>query len=110
LRIKRPEKRQDVGSYDSYDSYLQTNDVDRVKQLAAERIVNSIEDLPSHYVDSDFWRVARPKLLDAAGGDRTEPVRQALGRLAQHTDRLLRELRALRERLCDEYDLPPAPF
>ncbi len=82
----------------------------QLKGLAAERIINEIDEVPGHYVDSSFWSIAKQGLARFSTGAAMLELKRRRALLAADTDDLLRTLNALQDTICDEYDLPPAPF
>ncbi|MFH0901472.1 MAG: hypothetical protein V2A73_12665 [Pseudomonadota bacterium] len=83
---------------------------DAILRLAAERVVNEIRDLPDHYTDADFWNFAATALTTFSSSEIPARARVAREALAQHTVELVQLLRELRTRLCDDFDIPPAPW
>lgn len=89
---------------------------ERFYLLMAENVVNNIQELPSHYADSEFWarsgkdiRLCASQELPLAGASRksAEP-RYGHQDLIELDLSLTRQLRELRTKLCDKYDLPAA--
>lgn len=78
--------------------------------LVAERVVNAIGDVLSHYSDAKFWERYRTEFLDFGRGTEFERLQAGRNALLKH-DRMLHEWLGKKSfRLCEEYDVPAARF
>lgn|SRR5574337_399700 len=79
-------------------------------KLVAERVVNSIKEVPPHYSDAKFWERHGAEFLDFGSGPEFERLRTARNTLLKHDQALYEWLGKTSFRLCEEYDVPAAPF
>ena len=80
---------------------------EKMIDLVAEHLINSIQDLPTHHTDSDFWRLYR---------DQFAAVSVDMKELANSKTTFLHFVQATRSwledlslELCRKYDIPAAP-
>lgn len=78
-------------------------------KLVAERIVNDIKALFSHYSDAKFWERYGSDFLEFSSGPEFERLRAARHALLKHDRMLCEWLGKKGFRLCEEYDVPAAP-
>ena len=79
-------------------------------KLVAERVVNGIKEVFSYYSDAKFWERYGAELLGFGIGPEFERLGAARNALLKH-DRTLHEWLGKKSfRLCEEYDVPAAPF
>ncbi len=79
-------------------------------KLVAERVVNAIREIPSHYSDAKFWERYRDEFTAFGGCPEFDRLREARDALLKHDRQLVEWLRRKSFRLCEEYDVPAAPF
>ncbi len=79
-------------------------------KLAAERVVNAVKELPSHHTDAKFWDHYGAEFLGFARGPEFERVHAACDALLEHDRKLYEWLGKKSFQLCEEYDVPAAPF
>ncbi len=77
-------------------------------KLVAEHVVNSVDDLPSHYTDSKFWARFGEDFRRLGSGTTFEDLRHGREALLGHDRELVRWLRHTRSDLCRRYDIPVA--
>ncbi|HVV84519.1 MAG TPA: hypothetical protein VHE35_15730 [Kofleriaceae bacterium] len=78
--------------------------------LVAERVVNHIEEVPSHYTDSEFWRMYSREFLPFGQGPTFMELALAVEALHTRDVQITSWLDDKRLELCERYDLPAAPF
>lgn len=79
-------------------------------KLVAERVVNAIKEVVPHYSDAKFWELHGAEFLDFGSGPEFERLRTACIALLKH-DRMLYEWLGKKSfQICEEYDIPAAPF
>ncbi len=79
-------------------------------KLVGERVVNAVKEIPSHYSDAKFWERYRDEFANFGSGPEFERLREARDALLKHDRKLYEWLRQKSFRLCEEYDVPAAPF
>lgn len=79
-------------------------------KLVGERVVNAIKEVPSHYTDAKFWERYRDEFTNFGGGPEFDRLREARDALLKHDRKLYEWLRKKSFRLCEEFDVPAAPF
>lgn len=79
-------------------------------KLVGERVVNAIKEIPAHYSDAKFWGRYRDEFTSFGSGPEFERLREARDALLKHDRELYGWLRKKSLRLCEEYDVPAAPF
>lgn len=77
--------------------------------LAAERVINRFDQLPSHFIDADFWSEHGAALLPFARGSRFEQLEAACHALLAYDRELIEWLADESFALCSEHDIPAAP-
>jgi len=76
--------------------------------LVIERLINEIEELPSHNTDAEFWR-AHGKEFSAFSIPSMPAVKQARAELLASDQAVLKWLEDFSYDLCRQYDIPAAP-
>ncbi len=78
--------------------------------LVAEHVVNEVQEIPSHYTDSRFWKRYSGEFLTFAHGLPFEELQRARASLLEHDRSLLEWLEKKSYELCMRHDLPAAPL
>lgn len=77
--------------------------------LAAERVVNNIHSLGSHFLDHEFWNTRGRTLLEYRQGPHCERLNRAIPATANAFGQVQTFVVEMRFRLIEEFDLPPSP-
>lgn len=83
---------------------------DQFQQAVAERIINNIQEVLPHYVDSEFWAMFREDLMQFRHGAVFESVDEAGLELEKINNDLSDALAGVRENLAVKLDIPWAPY
>ncbi len=79
-------------------------------KLVAERVVNAIRELFSYHSDAKFWEHYRAEFVKFGSGPEFESLHAARDALLKYDRELYDWLHKKSFRLCEEYDVPAAPF
>jgi len=78
--------------------------------LIAEHVMNDAEELPYHYTNRAFWSRFKRHLLAFRRGGPFPKLDKSIDELMKRNQVLLDELDRARSSLCEEYNIPAAPF
>jgi hypothetical protein len=80
-----------------------------VPRIAAEYLINNVQNLPSHYLLSAFWNSAGMNLFHFRNRREFEPLSRSRARLSTVSAKLKAALESYRLALSRDYDVPAAP-
>lgn len=78
--------------------------------LMAEHVMNNAQELPHHYTNRAFWSRFRQQLLAWRMGDQFSRLEESIADLVKSNEMLVDRLDRARSSLCEEYNIPAAPF
>jgi hypothetical protein len=84
-------------------------DREEIPKMAAEYVINNVQTLPSHYLDSAFWNYAGRNLLAFRSRPEFQELHRSMTGLGDVSAGLKRELEGHRLSLSSKYDVPAAP-
>jgi len=82
---------------------------DDIPRMAAEYLINNVQNLPAHYLVSAFWNSTGRNLLHFRNRTEFEPLQRSNNRLNEVSEKLRAALEGYRLTLSREYDVPAAP-
>lgn len=78
--------------------------------LIAEHVMNNAQELPYHYTNRAFWSRFRQNLLAWRMADPFSKLEKSVADLVESNETLVDRLDRARSSLCEEYNIPAAPF
>lgn len=78
--------------------------------LIAEHVMNNAQELPYHYTNRAFWSRFRQNLLAWRMADPFSKLEKSVADLVKSNETLVDRLDRARSSLCEEYNIPAAPF
>jgi hypothetical protein len=78
--------------------------------LMAEHVMNNAQELPHHYTNRAFWSRFRQQLLAWRMADEFSKLEESVADLVKSNELLVDGLDRARSSLCEEYNIPAAPF
>lgn len=78
--------------------------------LIAEHVMNNAQELPYHYTNRAFWSRFNQGLLAFRSGDPFPKLDKSIADLMRSNETLVDGLDRARSSLCEEYNIPAAPF
>ncbi len=85
-------------------------DISDYVQKLAERLVNHVQKVDETWLDRNFWPLAERELRLFCNVEEFQKLDEAVAACREDAARLIEHLKKVRFRVCDDYDIPAAPF